>query len=75
MPLLEGGSYCGKIQTWLESKSNLNERYFCFFSQLQLDQTSCFHVDQDMEKNARPLQEVNSRDVSLFRPSPSRKHH
>ncbi|CAL4999301.1 unnamed protein product [Urochloa decumbens] len=31
-------------------------------------------VHDDMEKNARPLQEVNSRDVSLFRPSP-RKHY
>ncbi|RLM61136.1 alpha carbonic anhydrase 7-like [Panicum miliaceum] len=31
-------------------------------------------VHDDMEKNARPLQEANSRDVSIFQPS-ARKHY
>ncbi|CAO2188561.1 unnamed protein product [Urochloa humidicola] len=31
-------------------------------------------VHDDMENNARPLQEVNGRDVRLFRPSPH-KHY
>jgi len=29
---------------------------------------------QDMEKNARPLQAVNDRDISIFRPKPH-KHY
>ena len=29
---------------------------------------------QDMEKNARPLQEVHDRDISIFRPKPH-KHY
>jgi carbonic anhydrase len=29
---------------------------------------------QDMEKNARPVQDVNDRDISIFRPKPH-KHY
>uniref|UniRef100_A0A453QLX9 Uncharacterized protein n=1 Tax=Aegilops tauschii subsp. strangulata TaxID=200361 RepID=A0A453QLX9_AEGTS len=29
---------------------------------------------QDMEKNARPPQEVNSRDISMFRPFQQNRH-
>ncbi|KAL6661283.1 hypothetical protein ACP70R_000667 [Stipagrostis hirtigluma subsp. patula] len=31
-------------------------------------------VHDDMEKNARPVQETNHRDISIFRPSPRRHH-
>ncbi|CAO2173106.1 unnamed protein product [Urochloa humidicola] len=31
-------------------------------------------VHDDMEKNARPLQEVNDRDISIFRPKPHRHY-
>ncbi|KAJ1254352.1 hypothetical protein BS78_07G163100 [Paspalum vaginatum] len=32
-------------------------------------------VHDDMENNARPLQEVNGRDISMFRPKPQAKHY
>lgn len=35
---------------------------------------ACVYLLQGMEKNARPVQDVNDRDISIFRPKPH-KHY
>lgn len=53
------------VFVWLFVFSQPEFLFFCL---------ACVYLLQGMEKNARPVQDVNDRDISIFRPKPH-KHY